>query len=307
MEDPTGSDSAVTESAAPAPKRRGRKPVARPRPQGAPEALEPDLVIHRIPLSEIDPVDQTFRFRAVVRVPDLLRSLSEFGQQIPAVVRPHARADAGFKYQLISGFRRMAALQELGAATLSAYVRRDLDDDQAAFRASVLENIARKTYTDIDRAYIIRRTQESGYQSFEVSGLMGLSKRQKNNLLSLLDLPAEVQAVLSQEDRAFTTTHALTFRKLKQRHRGLNWAEWIGRVESDGLSIPQMSRAVNASAKRRVERTAMASIFLDGGMDTEKGLFRLRPLKIDVSTLTPAEKRKLRAELEGVLRHVAEG
>jgi hypothetical protein len=45
---------------------------------------------------------------------------------------------------------------------------------------------------------------------------------------------------------------------------------------------------------------------LGGGTDAEKGLFRLRPLKIDVSTLTPAEKRKLRTELEGVLRHVAE-
>ena len=296
----------ATESTLPEPKRRGRKPVARPLPPGAPEALDPDLVIHRVPLSEIDHVDQTFRFRAVVRVPDLLRSLSEFGQQIPAVVRPHPRAEEGFKYQLVSGFRRMAALQALEATTLSAYVRLDLDDDQAAFRASVLENIARKTYTDIDRAYIIRRTQESRYQSFEVAGLMGLSKRQKNNLLSLLELPAEVQAALSEDGRAFTTTHALTFRKLKQRHRGLNWGDWITRVESEGLSIPQMTRAINASVKRRVEKAPMESIFLGGGTDAERGLFRLRPLKIDVSTLTPAEKRKLRTELEGVLRHVAE-
>lgn len=94
--------------------------MARSLPPGAPEALDPDLVIHRIPFSEIDHVDQTFMFRAVVRVPDLSRSLSEFGQQIPAVVRPHPRAEEGFKYQLVSVFRRMAALQALGASTLSA-------------------------------------------------------------------------------------------------------------------------------------------------------------------------------------------
>lgn len=299
---------AETDTQIDAPKRRGRKPrIHSAQPcSGAPEALDGDLVIHALSISDIDLSDHTFRFRAVVRVPDLLKSLSEFGQQIPAVVRPHPSPSSGFRYQLISGFRRVAALTELGAPTISAYVRRDLFDDAAAFRSSVLENMARKTYTDIDRAYIIRQIQAKGYPGVEAAELMNLSKRQKNNLLSLLELPAEVQAALSEDGKVFTATHALTLRKLRRRHRGLNYVEWIARVNSEGLSIPQMIRAVNQAQRRRGDHKPLASIFRPEGTDLEKGLVRLRPLKFDASALTPAEKRKLRDELEGVLRHLAD-
>ena len=125
----------------------------------------------------------------MVRVSDLVKSIKESGQQIPAVVRPHPNQGKGYKWQLISGFRRATALAELKATHIAAYVRRDLTDDQEAFRASVLENMARKTYSDIDRAYVIKRHQDAGYTGFEVAALMNLTKRQKNNLLSLLDLP----------------------------------------------------------------------------------------------------------------------
>jgi ParB family chromosome partitioning protein len=53
-------------------------------------------------------------------VPELVRSIREHGQQIPAVLRPHPHKDSGYAYQLVSGFRRVTALHELGAPIPSA-------------------------------------------------------------------------------------------------------------------------------------------------------------------------------------------
>ncbi len=259
-------------------------------------------IVLSIPLTDIDLTDTRYRFRAVVRVPDLLKSIEAFGQQVPAIVRPHPDKNRGFRFQLISGFRRVEALVTLGRSTLDAVVRDDLGSDDAAFRTSVLENVARKTYSDIDRAYIIRRVQEQGRRIDEVSRLMNLSKRQVHNLLSLLELPAEVQAAIADESQPFTTTHALTLRKLKQQHRAIVYLEWIERVNAENLSIPQMARAVQAALRSRAKRRALASIFQNEASDTANGVFRLRPVKFDVTLLSGPERERLRSELETVIR-----
>lgn len=235
----------------PAPeKRRGRPPGSSRDPVDVPTIFDDDLVVKQVPLSEVDLGDVTYRFRAVVRVADLVKSIRESGQQIPAVVRPHPASSSGFKWQLISGFRRATALAELKVDTIAAYVRRDLADDQDAFRASVLENMARKTYSDIDRAYVIKRYQDSGYKSFEVAELMNLTKRQKNNLLTLLELPAEVQTAIAEEGTTFKATHALTLKKLKAKYPKLHYIEWVSHINNENLSIPQ----VRVPGKLRTQR-----------------------------------------------------
>jgi ParB family chromosome partitioning protein len=297
------------EAAAPPTQRRGRPPKSAtgsaPASAVAPSVLGVDLVVRQVPLSGIDLSDTTYRFRAVVRVSDLVKSIKESGQQIPAVVRPHPRPSAGYKWQLISGFRRATALTELKFPTIAAYVRRDLVDDQEAFRASVLENMARKTYSDIDRAYVIKRHQDAGYQSFEVAGLMNLTKRQKNNLLSLLDLPQEVQTAIGEDGTAFKATHALTLKKLKAKHPKLNYVEWVSRINNENLSISQTIRAVNEAFKGKDSKKTLPSIFRSDGTDLNAGDVRLRPVKFNATSLTTAEKKKLREELEGVLALLA--
>jgi ParB/RepB/Spo0J family partition protein len=271
----------------------------------APSVLGDDLVVRQVPLSDLDLGDTTYRFRAVVRVSDLVKSIKESGQQIPAVVRPHPRPSSGYKWQLISGFRRATALSELKVPTIAAYVRRDLVDDQEAFRASVLENMARKTYSDIDRAYVIKRYQDAGYQSFEVAGLMNLTKRQKNNLLSLLELPQEVQSAIGEDGTTFKATHALTLKKLKAKHPKLNYVEWVSRINNENLSISQTIRAVNEALKGKESKKTLPSIFRSDGTDLNSGDVRLRPVKFNATALSAAEKKRLREELEGVLALLA--
>ncbi|OGH66325.1 MAG: hypothetical protein A3B90_01350 [Candidatus Magasanikbacteria bacterium RIFCSPHIGHO2_02_FULL_41_13] len=125
MENSTPEPTPLASAPEPAPpqeKRRGR-PRKSGVPVDVPTIFDGDLVVKQVPMSEIDLSDLTYRFRAVVRVADLARSIRESGQQIPAVVRPHPSPASGFKWQLISGFRRATALIELKAETIAAYAR----------------------------------------------------------------------------------------------------------------------------------------------------------------------------------------
>ncbi len=295
-------DAFIPEPTGSAVKRRGRPPKF-VEPVEVPEPLGDHLVVMRIPLAQIDVNDKTYQFRAVVRVPDLVKSIRESGQQIPAVVRPHPDPECGFPYQLISGFRRATALREIGTKTLSAYVRHDLTDDADAFRASVLENIARKTYSDIDRASIIRRHRDDGHTGFEVTRLMGLTDRMQRNLLSLLDLPDVVQKAIASEVGNFKTTHALTLRKLKNKHKQLDYAVWVKQINDEDMSISTLIRKVNEVYRAQVEHR-VPSIFRFDGTNLETGHVRLRPVKFDLSSMSDADRQSLKQELSALMDRI---
>ena len=295
-------DTAVLDSPPATPRGPGRPRKAK-EPVVLPEPLGGDLLVKAIPLTEVDLDDLSYRFRAVVRVPELIKSVQERGQQIPAVVRPHPNPHGEVKYQLISGFRRATALTVIGFPTIFAYIRKDLENDEEAFKASVLENMARKTYSDIDRAYIIQRHREAGHRTFEIEELMNLSVRQHTNLLSLLELPEVVQAAIASEVGTFKTTHALILRKLKGKYKVLDYAEWVKKVNDEELSVTHLTRRVNETYRSRGDR-ALPSIFRADGTNLAAGQIRLRPVKFDVATLSADDRQRLKDELAALMQRL---
>ncbi len=261
--------------------------------------IEATRVVH-VQVARLDFDDETFRFRAALRIGPLQGSIEREGQQLPIIVRKVGQTRAQ-RYQIISGFRRATAMRELGAETIAAIVREDLDDDEAAFRAAVLENSQRKTYSDLDRALVIKSYEDRGYRSVDVAEVMGLSKRQKNNLKSLLDLPRTVRDAIDDPDNHFTTTHGLALKQLKGRYRALHYGTWVTAVhdgnDGDGLSVSQLKRAVNAHYRAEAQNEPVGSIFRSGDTKVDKGVFRLQPMKIEVQTLTEKERSSLRSEL----------
>ncbi|MBT3217918.1 MAG: ParB/RepB/Spo0J family partition protein [Proteobacteria bacterium] len=258
--------------------------------------------VEHIPIDKIDLTDRTYRFRAALRIGPLKASIASDGQQMPIVVRKVGRGRAQ-RFQLISGFRRTTAMEEMGLGTVAAIVRTDLDDDEAAFRAAVLENSQRKTYSDIDRALVVRSYTERGYKSVDIAALMGLSKRQTRNLKSLLELPASVQAAVDEPNSMFTATHALVLMQLKGKYPKLRYDRWIDKVQrgndGQGLSVSQLKRAINAAYRDEALEAAMGSIFR---ADETKGtVFRFNPVKIDVAQLSEEDKASLKSELAMVL------
>ena len=90
--------------------------------------------VEHIPMDKLDLDDESFRYRADLRVGPLRKSIEAEGQVLPIVVRKVGKTRAQ-RFQIISGFRRATAMKELDRVTIAAIVRDDLDNDDDARRA----------------------------------------------------------------------------------------------------------------------------------------------------------------------------
>lgn len=94
----------------------------------APPILPRELVY--LPLDELDP-DDTFRLREVGDVSSLAQSIAQVGQLFPVEVRLLSG-----RYQLVTGFRRVAALKMLMRKRVLARVHTELSEQEAAILAA---------------------------------------------------------------------------------------------------------------------------------------------------------------------------
>jgi ParB-like chromosome segregation protein Spo0J len=178
-----------------------------------------------------------------------------------------------------------------------------LDTDEAAFRAAVLENTNRKTYSDIDRAHILLecRKRQLGDDALPMD-LLGLKERQRKHLLSLLKLPKTVQDAIDDPDSAFKGTHGLALHALKGHFPSLDYGVWIKRVNDEALSVAKMKRAVRKQYATKGGGAAFSSLFRESGTNAKRGEFRFNPVSVKVGDLSDDEKKKLREELETMLK-----
>ena len=257
--------------------------------------------VEHIPLDKLSD-DQDYMFRANLRVAGLRASIAEEGQQLPIIVRKIGKTKA-MRYQVVSGFRRLTAIQQLGWPSIAAIIRDDIDDDEAAFRASVLENTARKTYSDIDRAIAIQRYRAAGHRATDVAAMMGLSDRRRKMIESLLKMPKVVQDAVDEPEHPFTTKHAIQLSRLKKRHPRLNEKLWVEKVEAESLSVNQLVRTLNKKlgSDGPGPGSGFTTLFQQRGTDLSKGEVWFAPTKVRVSDLSADEKGRLKAELEKVL------
>lgn len=257
--------------------------------------------LREVRLDEIDFEDQSLMFRTALRTGPLQKSLKSEGLQIPVVLRGRTRGQKS--YQIISGFRRCTAAQELKWDTITALVRPSEFSDEDAFKASVLENTERKTYSDIDRAYVIREYGSRGLGSLDVGELMGLSKRQINNLKSLLELPDDVQAAIDDAGQHFSATHGLTLKKMSKKYPEMDFAGWVKKVNEEELSVAKLARAVNTEYRVK-DAPSFTSIFNTKATKMDAGEIRLSPVKFTVAELSDDEKAALKKELQALLKQL---
>ena len=263
------------------------------------EGIEEGGTVRHLPIDQVDLDDEKFMFRARLRVSELQSSIADEGQQLPIIVRKRGTTRAA-RYQIISGFRRVAAIKALRWDKVAAIVRDDLDDE-GAFRASVLENTARKSYSDIDRAIVIKRYEQEGHSSTDVASMMGLTRQMKNKLKSLLELPEVVQDAVDDSEHPLKTKHAITLKTLAVRYPSLDCKKWVTLVGDEELSVSALIRRVNKEHGGEQAGPSFTTIFQERGTDWDNGEFRLAPVKLTISAMTDEEKAKLKAELERVV------
>lgn len=134
------------------------------------------------PRTDFDPVD----------LQNLAASIRTSGVLQPILVRP-----AGSQFQIIAGERRWRAAKLAGLERIPALVK-EITDEAAAVLALV-ENVQRADLNAIEKAKAFQQIQTltKGSQR-DLARQVGLERSTVTNILRLLELPAEVQEMVSR-------------------------------------------------------------------------------------------------------------
>jgi ParB family transcriptional regulator, chromosome partitioning protein len=153
---------------------------------------------------------------------ELVASVKATGLIQPLIVRPVP----GFPHQfeVVAGERRLRAAQLAGLAEVPAIIR-DFND-QEALAVSLIENIQREELSPADEARSLRRLIEGFALTHEqVAQAIGRSRAAVTNLLRLLDLPAEVTAMI--DTRTLSMGHARALLALQDDGERVRFAQMI--------------------------------------------------------------------------------
>lgn len=112
--------------------------------------LDPDRIIDDRVADRLDPAD----------VADLRDAIEANGQTVPILVRRHPSTPDS--YLLVYGRRRLEAIRASATVTRVRALVATLDDE-AAVRAQISENMARRDLTYIEKALFARQLMDQGY------------------------------------------------------------------------------------------------------------------------------------------------
>jgi len=168
--------------------------------------------------------------------PEALRGLADSirsaGVLQPVVVRE--RGDG--MYELVVGERRLRAAQTVGLEAIPALVR-DVADEEM-LELALIENIQREDLNPIEKARAIHRMIEKLSLTQEQAGQkLGLERPTIANFLRLLDLPGEVQEMVSRG--TVSGGHARAILALEDNDERVELAR---AVADRGLSVRETER-----------------------------------------------------------------
>jgi ParB family chromosome partitioning protein len=159
------------------------------------EAAEESGALRELPMASLRPNPYQPRTRLDENaLAELTASIEASGLLQPVVVRPR-----GDSYEIIAGERRWRAAERLGWTRIPAVVREV--DDQTLLTLALIENLQRHDLSPIDEAKGYKRLgDEFRLPQGEIARTLGRNRSTIANLLRLLQLPEEIQAMVHQGD-----------------------------------------------------------------------------------------------------------
>lgn len=106
---------------------------------------------------------------------------------------PAGRRMANGRVQLQYGHRRLRAVRALGWPTMPVDIQPVVSDNDMAIRAWV-ENHNRQDFTPLDQARYFKRLQDDGWTQQQIADKLGLARPTISNAIRLLKLPEHLQA-----------------------------------------------------------------------------------------------------------------
>jgi ParB family transcriptional regulator, chromosome partitioning protein len=174
---------------------------------------------------------------------ELAASIKTKGVIQPILVRPVANFP--HQFEVVAGDRRWQAAQIAGLAEIPAIVR-ELSD-QEAIAVALIENIQREELTPTEEARAFGRLiGEFSLTHQEVADAVGRSRVAVTNLLRLLDLPAEVIALIDAQ--SLSMGHARALLGLEEASARVELAQLV--VERN-LSVRETERRVRSAQQAK--------------------------------------------------------
>jgi ParB family chromosome partitioning protein len=178
----------------------------------------------------------------------LAASIREVGILQPIVVRK-----AGAGYELIAGERRLRAARVAGLATVPVVVRDT--DDADTLREALIENIHREDLGPIELAEAFRQLlEELGLKQEELADRVGVSRSHIANTIRLLQLPLDVQQLLT--DGKLQAGHA---RSLLSLGDGEAQTALALRTVAEDLSVREVEELVRRYIDPPVDKPSTSS------------------------------------------------
>jgi len=160
-------------------------------------------ILAKIPVHSISPNPFQPRFHFEPEAfEELKKSILSNGLIQPITVR----RIAPFRYQLISGERRLKACIEIGYKEIPAYIMK-VDSDEAMLALALIENIQREKLNPIEIGLAYKRLMDECLLTQEqIAEKVGKDRTTVANTIRLLRLPKEIQDALVNEK--ITAGHA---------------------------------------------------------------------------------------------------
>jgi len=206
------------------------------------EQAEASGALRELPLSSVKPNPYQPRTRMdQAELADLASSMEASGLLQPVIVRPR---DTGF--ELIAGERRWRAALQLGWAKIPAVVKEV--DDRTLLTLALIENLQRDDLSPIDEAAGYRRLGDEFQLGHpEIAKAVGRDRSTIANLLRLLQLPPDVQALV--HEKRLSAGHARALLGLPDAERQSALA---AEAVEQGWSVREVEAAV--AGKRTIQR-----------------------------------------------------
>lgn len=189
---------------------------------------------------------------------ELSASIAELGVLQPLLVRP-----AGEGYELIAGERRLRAAADAGLTEVPIMVVET--DDRGSLERALVENIQREDLDPIEEAAAYKQLMDEGGLTQEaLATKLGRNRVTVTNALRLLDLPLEVQSLLTS--RRLTAGHGrallgLQGNPLQTRiaRRAADESLSVREVEDLVRRYQSMSASPRRASSASAERTPLAA------------------------------------------------
>ncbi len=178
-------------------------------------------------------------------IAQLADSIRAQGLVQPIVVRPLEQKGSETHYEIVAGERRWRAAQLAGLHSIPAIIR-DVPDE-AAVAMALIENIQREDLNPLEEARALRQlVEEFGMTHAQAAEAVGRSRVTVSNLLRLLDLPAQIKAMLERRD--FGMGHARALLAVDGVAAQMDIAR---RILKEGWSVRETERAIQRLPKSR--------------------------------------------------------